>query len=163
MEVLTPRPPNSILVGSLPVVLGSAPSLSIPGLFQNTEDLLMSLADVFLPVSCKPLPLLDHITSSALSPPEGSYPSLVTAPGAQPGLELAATAGGCDSLVPCCGSLLDFKPDSVMIEEEAEGMGFPEASATIVSAIDGFKLVSATDGVALVSAISEGPSLRSVG
>jgi hypothetical protein len=50
-----------------------------------------------------------------------------------------------------------------MIEEEAEGMGFPEASATIVSAIDGFKLVSATDGVALVSAISEGPSLRSVG
>jgi hypothetical protein len=70
--------------------------------------------------------------------------------------------------VPCCGSLLDFKPDSVTIEEEAEGMGFPEASATIVSVIDGFKLVSATDGVALVSAIdvlsiSEGPSLRSVG
>jgi hypothetical protein len=128
----------------------------------------MSLADVFLPVSCKPLPLLDHITSSALSPPEGSYPSLVTAPGAQPGLELAATAGGCDSLVPCCGSLLDFKPDSVTIEDEAEGMGFPEASATIVSAIDGFKLVSATDGIALVSAIdvlsiSEGPSLHSVG
>lgn len=73
MDVLIPRPPNSIVRDGLP-----PPDLPVP-LFQKTGGLLESMVESFIPLPSGNLPFSDGAaTSSVVSPLEGSYPSLIT-------------------------------------------------------------------------------------